>query len=149
MCIWCRHRVCVGFHIIYNGEGRNDVFSPVYTRWQTAPKVIVYDFACQLYSYNLLRESDFFLNTRHVIDQVHEANHSACSEAYRLSEYKKTGDPNFIHINDSAAEVGNSGLKKLKKSVRYMSLARFMDLCRIQLEVQNRIRIRKLLCVQQ
>lgn len=54
MCIWCRHRICVGFHIIESGESRNDVFSPIFTRWTKAPKTIVYDFACQLATYNMV-----------------------------------------------------------------------------------------------
>ena len=53
--MWCKHRICVGFHIIEKGEGRNDVFSPIYTRWTKAPELIVYDFACQLASYNMVR----------------------------------------------------------------------------------------------
>jgi hypothetical protein len=51
MIIWCRHRICVGFHIFEKGEGRNDVFSPIYTRWPRAPRIVVYDFACQLMPY--------------------------------------------------------------------------------------------------
>jgi hypothetical protein len=45
-------------------------------------------------------------------------------------------------MNDSAAESGNSGLKKMKLSLSYMNKARFMDLCKLQLEIQNRMRIR-------
>lgn len=48
MVLWCRHSICVGFHIIPTCEGRNDVFSALYRQWPTAPKVVVYDFACQL-----------------------------------------------------------------------------------------------------
>lgn len=29
---WCTHGICLGFHCIPEGEGRNDVFSGVYTR---------------------------------------------------------------------------------------------------------------------
>ncbi|EDR00577.1 uncharacterized protein LACBIDRAFT_334033 [Laccaria bicolor S238N-H82] len=32
MCIWCSHSICYGFHCIPNGEGHNDVFSPIITR---------------------------------------------------------------------------------------------------------------------
>jgi hypothetical protein len=31
MVLWCRHSICVGFHIIPTCEGRNDVFSAIYT----------------------------------------------------------------------------------------------------------------------
>lgn len=33
MVLWCPHAVCLGFHIIKTGEGRDDVFSALYTRW--------------------------------------------------------------------------------------------------------------------
>ncbi|KAJ7065152.1 hypothetical protein B0H15DRAFT_794587 [Mycena belliarum] len=38
MCVWCTHSVCYGFHCIPRGEGRNDVFSALVTRWKKAPK---------------------------------------------------------------------------------------------------------------
>jgi hypothetical protein len=141
---WCRHRICIGFHVIKDGEGRNDVFSAIYSRWTKAPRTVIYDFACQLHTYNVVREPTFFADTVHLIDQCHEANHTACSEAHMLSVYKKTGNRRFHLINDSAAEVGNQGVDKLKPSARYMTLGRFMDTTKVHLEIQNRIRIRKL-----
>ena len=35
---WCTHGICYGFHCIPDGEGRNDAFSALYTRWREAPK---------------------------------------------------------------------------------------------------------------
>ena len=32
MVLWCPHSICLGFHVIRTGEGRDDVFSAVYTR---------------------------------------------------------------------------------------------------------------------
>ncbi|KAF8511651.1 hypothetical protein JB92DRAFT_3117853 [Gautieria morchelliformis] len=37
MCCWCTHSVCYGFHCIPSGEGRNDVFSALFMRWEAAP----------------------------------------------------------------------------------------------------------------
>ncbi|KAF8515245.1 hypothetical protein BU17DRAFT_17446, partial [Hysterangium stoloniferum] len=56
---WCYHLICLGFHIISIAEGRNDVFSAIYTHWPIAPKIIVYDFTCQLASYCLIPEPSF------------------------------------------------------------------------------------------
>ena len=72
----------------------------------------------------------------------HEANHATCSETFKLSHHKRTGFADYHLLNDSAAEVGNLGLDKLKKSARYMSLGRFMDTVRLHLEVANRMRAR-------
>ena len=43
MAAWCLHSVCIGFHCIPKGEGRNNVFSAIFTRWERAPKVVIYD----------------------------------------------------------------------------------------------------------
>ncbi|KAJ3545281.1 hypothetical protein NMY22_g2495 [Coprinellus aureogranulatus] len=43
MCAWCPHSICYGFHCIPKGEGRNDVFSAIITRWKEPPKRVVYD----------------------------------------------------------------------------------------------------------
>lgn len=53
MALWCRHSVCLSFHCIPRADGRNDVFSAIFTRWRIAPKWIVYDFACALAPYCL------------------------------------------------------------------------------------------------
>ncbi len=144
MVMWCEHRIAVGFHIIARGEGRNDVFSPIYCKWREAPTHIIYDFACNLHKYCLNREPKFFRDTKFLIDQHHQGNHIGCSEAYRLSTFKQELVADLVYLNDSAAECGNSGLSKLKTSARYMSKQRFMKLCRLQLEVQNRRRIKQL-----
>ena len=41
MCAWCIHSICYGFRWIPRGEGRNDVFSAMITRWPKAPKRVV------------------------------------------------------------------------------------------------------------
>ncbi|KAF8516526.1 hypothetical protein JB92DRAFT_2259159 [Gautieria morchelliformis] len=46
MCCWCTHSVCYGFHCIPSGEGRNDVFSALFTRWEVAPKLVVHPLCC-------------------------------------------------------------------------------------------------------
>ncbi|BGP35738.1 hypothetical protein JCM10296v2_007590 [Rhodotorula toruloides] len=60
MVLWCRHSVCLGFHVLPRAEGRNDVFSVLLTRFKRAPRFVVYDFACALGPYCLKREAEFF-----------------------------------------------------------------------------------------
>lgn len=81
MVLWCRHSICLGFHVIPTTEGRNDVFSAIYCHWPKAPKVIVYDFACQLAPYSWVREAQYFRETRFVVDQFHATGHTKCSRA--------------------------------------------------------------------
>jgi hypothetical protein len=144
MCGWCTHSVCYGFHCIPRGEGRNDVFSAILTRWPTAPKTVVYDFACALGPYCLTREPDFFADTLFVIDAFHAKGHTKCSPAAFLSTYANV-DPRLARINPSAAECGNGGLHRIRKSVSYMSQDRAIVYTKVFLSLWNRLRIRRLI----
>lgn len=120
LALWCRHGVCVGFHIIPKGEGRNDVFSAIFTRWEVAPRVVIYDFACALAAYCMTREPDYWKNTLFLIDKFHSSGHSTCSPACMLINYVDD-DVVLATLNSSIGESGNSSLKPIKKSVSYMS----------------------------
>ncbi|KAL0068071.1 hypothetical protein AAF712_004975 [Marasmius tenuissimus] len=115
MCAWCTHSICYGFHCIPKAEGRNDVFATLVTRWRKAPHRVVYNFACALASYCMIREPEFFQNTQFLIDQFHEAGHSKCGSACFLSTYVGV-DQALGAVNSSAAECGNSGIGRIWKS---------------------------------
>ncbi|KAE8184203.1 hypothetical protein CF336_g7887 [Tilletia laevis] len=137
MALWCTHCICVGFHVIPHAEGRNDVFSAIFSYWPRPPSVIVYDFACQLGPYSLRREAGFFKDTLFVVDQMHEKGHSDCSAASRLSTYMRN-DPALQHLYSSAAECGNSGLSRIKKTVSFCNQEHAVALVRVFLCVWNR-----------
>ncbi|KAJ2936235.1 hypothetical protein H1R20_g856, partial [Candolleomyces eurysporus] len=103
MVAWCTHSICYGFHCIPESEGRNDVFSAMVTRWPVAPKRVIYDFACALGPYCMLREPQFFKNTFFCIDHFHATGHTKCSPAAFLSEYANV-DPSLVSLNSSAGE---------------------------------------------
>lgn len=54
----CEHDVCIAFFILPLSESRNSVFSYLITRLPRPPRVIVYDFGCQLAEYCLNREPE-------------------------------------------------------------------------------------------
>jgi hypothetical protein len=143
MCAWCTHSICYGFHCIPRGEGRNDVFSAMITRWPKAPKRVIYDFACALGPYCMTREADFFADTLFVIDAFHAKGHTKCAPAAFLSSYANI-DPRLARINSSAAECGNGGISRIRKSVSYMSQERAILYRKVFLSIWNRLRIRKL-----
>lgn len=140
MVCWCRHSIAYGYHCIPNAEGRNDVFSAMYTRWQSAPEVIVYDFACALQPYSMTREPNFFGRSLFLIDGFHCTGHSKCSEACFMTNYSAT-DPSLAKVNTSAAECGNGGLSKIRTSVRYMGQRRAVIYTKIFLSIWNRMKI--------
>ncbi|EJD40800.1 hypothetical protein AURDEDRAFT_69785 [Auricularia subglabra TFB-10046 SS5] len=142
MGFWCTHGICYGFHCIPDGEGRNDAFAGLYTRWRTAPRVVIYDFACTLGPYCMLREAEFFKNTVFIIDKFHASGHKACSPACFASNY--VFDPDIQGVNTSAAEFGNSGLKRIRLPVRYMTQRHSIVYIHRYLSLWNRLRRKKL-----
>ncbi|KAK7055857.1 hypothetical protein R3P38DRAFT_3385700 [Favolaschia claudopus] len=135
--------ICYGFHCIPRGEGRNDVFSALVTRWAVAPKRVVYDFACALGPYCMTREPEFFAETQFLIDDFHAVGHTKCAPAAFLKTYTAI-DPRLRHINSSAGECGNSGLSRIRKSVSYMSQDRAIVYTKVFLSIWNRQRIRSM-----
>ncbi|KAJ7156594.1 hypothetical protein C8R43DRAFT_1125782 [Mycena crocata] len=140
MVAWCTHSISYGFHCIPQGEGRNDVFAAMVTRWKSPPEMVVYDFACVLGPYCMLREPRFFANTTFVIDDFHAVGHTKCAPAAFLKTYVAV-DYRLVALNSSAGESGNSGISRIRKSVSYMSQDRVILYTKIFLSVWNRQRI--------
>ncbi|KAJ2911912.1 hypothetical protein MD484_g8501, partial [Candolleomyces efflorescens] len=126
----------------YSQYGMDGLTGGIMVAWCTHSRV-VYDFACALGPYCMLREPDFFKNTFFAIDHFHAAGHSKCSPAAFLSEYANA-DPRLVAINSSAGECGNSGLKKIRKSVSYMGQERAIIYTKVFLSAWNRTRIRSM-----
>jgi hypothetical protein len=144
MCVWCTHSICYGFHCIPSSEGRDDVFSAMVTRWPQAPKRVIYDFACALGPYCLTREPKFFADTLFAIDAFHAAGHTKCAPAAFLTTYSAV-DPRLSKINSSAAECGNGGINRIRKSVSYMGQQRAILYTKTFVSVWNRTITRKML----
>jgi len=140
MAAWCPHLVCVGWHCIPKGEGRNDAFSAIFTRWKKAPSFVIYDFACALAPYCMLREPDFFKDTKFLIDDFHANGHTRCSNACRVEPYRKH-DPRIRKVDSSAAECGNGALTRIEVSVSYMSQRHAVVYMGTFIEIWNRKRI--------
>lgn len=139
MACWCTHSICYGFHCIPSSEGRDDVFSAMITRWPKAPKRVVYDYACALGPYCMLREPLFFAQTTFMVDHFHAQGHKKCSPACFMSEYVNC-NPTLAGLNSSAAESGNAALGRIRKSVSYMSQERSIIYTKVFLSIWNRIK---------
>jgi hypothetical protein len=141
MAVWCKHMICVGWHCIPLGEGRNDAFSALYTHWQKAPRIVIYDFACALAPYCMVREPAFFKDTLFLIDEFHSKGHTRCTAACMTSTYRKYM-PEIMKLNTSLAECGNAGMQRVKKPVSYMSQRHAAAYVGAFLQVWNRTRQR-------
>ena len=62
---FCPHGFGYGTSIITNAEGRKDAMLSLYTHCESAPKVVVYDFVCQLEEDCRNRVPAFFAETRY------------------------------------------------------------------------------------
>ncbi|KAJ3560575.1 hypothetical protein NP233_g10745 [Leucocoprinus birnbaumii] len=142
MVAWCTHSISYGYHCMPGAEGRNDVFSAMITRWPKAPRRVIYDFACALGPYCLLREPSFFADTLFIIDNFHSRDHTKCAPACFASTYAEL-DPDFSTINTSAAECGNSLILRIRKSVSFMSERRAIIYTKVFLSIINRRKILK------
>ena len=137
MAMWCPHLICLGFHKILHAEGRNDVFSALFTYFQKTPETVVYDFACQLGPYCMSREPLHFKDMCFAIDEMHAKGHVGCSQASFMSNYMQVRSE-FINVNTSAAECTNSGLNRIKKSISYMDQKHAIIYTYVYLCVWNR-----------
>ncbi|KAJ7583992.1 hypothetical protein C8J56DRAFT_790501 [Mycena floridula] len=141
MVAWCTHSICYGFHCIRKGEGRDDVFSAMVTRWKKAPQTVVYDFACALGPYCMLREPDFFADTQFVIDAFHSTGHTKCSAAAFVKTYAEV-NPELERVNTSAAECGNGVLSRIRKSTSYMKQIHAVIYTKVFVSVVNQVKRR-------
>ncbi|KAH9856700.1 hypothetical protein C2E23DRAFT_940126 [Lenzites betulinus] len=146
--LWCRHSVCLGFHTIPIAEGRNDVFSALYTHFPTAPSIVIYDFACQLASYCFVREAEFFSHTRFLIDELHAQGHTRCGQACFASNTMRYDD-RVRAANTSAAECGNKGVRRIRKSVSYMRYDHALRYTKVYLDIWNRMVVRRIANISQ
>jgi hypothetical protein len=97
---WCaQHRYCLGFVILKSAESISQVAETFISRFQTQPKVIIYDNGCNLHEYILNRDPRIFKNTLILSDGFHWKNHTNCCLCYNSREYKFL-DSTFVLTRD-------------------------------------------------
>ncbi|KAG0695153.1 hypothetical protein DFH29DRAFT_985019 [Suillus ampliporus] len=120
----------------YKTYSKNNLTGGILVLWCIhsvfAPKVIIYDFACQLAPYSFVREARYFQHTRFLVDEMHAHDHTHCGKACFASNAVRFDDC-VRAVNTSAAECGNKGIKRIRKSVSFMihdhAQHRFLFLC--------------------
>ena len=132
------HGIAIGFHVIPNGEGRNDPMSAIYCHFKKAPKTMCGDFSCGTMPYAMKREPHFFDETVFPTDEIHHKGHCKCSQCFDLAVFKRHGKKEYKLCNGSAVEQRNRVLMKLKTMSAHMALESFMVHTRLLLEMDNR-----------
>jgi hypothetical protein len=70
------------FSIICNAESPRTPFDLMYTHMERAPLQFQLDNGCNLHSFPLAREPNYFADMRVLIDEPHNRNHTNCSANY-------------------------------------------------------------------
>lgn len=133
---WCPHGMCVGFHFMPTAEGRNDMFAGIYTHWKVAPQVVIYDYACQLAAYCMVREPEYWKKTSFLVDELHARGHSNCSPAAFLAP-SMAQDPILRQVNGSAAECARGTVGRIQKSLSYMNEEHGIQQMWVMIQVWN------------
>lgn len=124
------HGHCYGFHIVNGAEGRRDPMHAMYSYLPEAPKIVFYDFACQLEEYCLNRESGFFAETVFFHDTFHGYGHK-CPPCYRSSSMAAK------KFNESICEQFNAFLQNLKGSAKHMNQTNFTFFTQFMIDIWN------------
>lgn len=114
----CRHGVPYGFHIMFDPEGRKDVFSVLYERMPEeilANLTVIYDFGCQLSEYILNREPNLFKWVIFFVDKFHKRANHKCKELFDLDSHPIMG-----FLNSSTIESLNSYVQHFRRQVAGM-----------------------------
>ena len=131
-----QHGHCYGYHIIPGSEGRKDAAASLYTHTETAPDVILYDFACSLSEYCRNRELGYFQNTRFYHDVFHGFSHK-CTLAFSCGKLR-----GFKTVSSSIWEQFNSFIQNIKTSAKLISQCHFTFYLQFFIDVWNKQKLK-------
>ena len=132
---FCQHGICYGFQLMRTPESPRIPFDILMRRFQTMPRIIVYDNACKLHTYCLKREPARFKDTKFLVDRLHFRNHVGCSLGYSMNTY--TSDEEIREINSQVCEQANSDLRLLATQIAHMTPHNAMRHLSVFLSIRN------------
>ena len=116
-CHDCQH--CIFMAVMANAESPRCIFEILFSMFEEAPAVIIYDNCCNLMHYCLNREAAFFERTTFMVDHMHFTEHKKCCPDFDSAKYE-------CITNSSMAEQKNSVLRQLEKSLTFMNQHTFL-----------------------
>ena len=132
----CGHKITKGFRLIEKGESPQLFLHSILRRLPTKVKakrrVVIYDFACKMHKCALRRFPYKIRRFQFVIDRHHQANHTACSDAYSMANY-----PFMNNMNSQLAEQLNNSLRKLSIMSAYSKFDTYIKIIEIFITVKN------------
>jgi hypothetical protein len=124
--VFCHeHDELIGFHLLKYSESTRTVHDLMLSRYKLAPRIVIYDHACDLHKYSIAREPKFFADTAYYVDKLHYGTHKDCSCAY--DPFK----PQHLRsVNTTIYEQANSRIKHTRKSMYHMTQEHFLFILR-------------------
>ena len=114
----CPHGCCHGGSFMDAAESVCMIFDILFGRGDDS-KYVIYDNACHLHLYCMLREPSYFWAIIFVIDKFHEVNHISCSYSYFST---KRGTDVNLNINSQVNEQFNSVFGQDCNNLQMMTL---------------------------
>jgi hypothetical protein len=143
--LFCPHGVCLGFEAMEQFEGPMVPFNILYRRFEAAPKVAIYDNACNLSRTAYKYARSHFANTLWLVDRVHWHPHVNCHHGFCIDAYPRNRklvgnteddapqldaeDPRVItfnQVNTQVCEQGNSKLEFMATQAKFMNQNSYM-----------------------
>lgn len=145
MHVSCPHQIVSIAHLMPRYEGPTMPFELLFTRFASAPKIIIYDNACNLHVSCTRREPSFFARTHFFSDRLHWRDHTTCSEGYHLDTpppsveaLSGTYPIPFGKLNSQASEQINRKFLPLRTQMSFMTHEGFKDCLTIFLYYHNK-----------
>lgn len=119
----CRRQRALGFHLLSSKETVRTFLNVLYSRFEKAPDLVVYDNCCNLHKHVMRFAPVHFASTKFVIDRVHQHGHVACSPAFKMDFFTQ-----LDNVNSQICEQGNALIfhSDISSSACYMSQFNFM-----------------------
>lgn len=145
----CPHKMTHIASIMERKEGPTMPFEIFFSRFLNAPKVIVYDNACNLHVTCQRREPSFFSKTLFFCDRLHFKGHGNCSTGYSLNSLPSqlTLLPNLTvqDLNTQVSEQLNRKFQAVRTQMAYMSHRNFLRYLTVFLVLHNRLQKKRLI----
>lgn len=123
-----------------DAEGPSTFFKLLLARWHTAPKMVIYDNACNLHRFALLREPAYFKECKCIVDCVHWTGHKECHECYD----SQTQRASCFGLNTQMCEQDNAkDLGPYRTQMRFMSQGMFQWHARLHAYVTEKKKLRR------
>jgi hypothetical protein len=90
------------------------------------PEFVIYDNACNLQTYALMREPYLYKDVVFMVDRLHYCNHKNCSCAFDAKLFPR----DLGSLNSQVCEQAHKQMRKLVSSLSYMSQTHFMEFMR-------------------